>query len=184
MVTVLEKEIPEIVEGSIEVKAVAREPGVRAKVAVKTNDSRIDAVGACVGIRGARVQTVSGVLNGERVDVLEWSDDLVELVINAFSPVEVLTVELDEEKQVMNIAVSQEQLSQAIGRSGQNVRLVSDLLGWVVNVMSVESMKEKAETSESSQLAVLVDGLGVDEGIASILVREGFAVLKSLPTLI
>ena len=137
-------EVPEITDGTIEIKAAAREPGIRAKIAVKANDKRIDPIGACVGMRGIRVQSISSELNGERIDIINWEDDPAKLAISAISPAEAQSVLIDETKHIININVHEEQLSQAIGRNGQNVRLASQLLGWEVNVYSEDSQQESS----------------------------------------
>ena len=181
VVTVLfQSEVPEVQEGSVDIRAVARDPGVRAKVAVKTNDSRIDAVGACVGMRGSRVQTVSGELRGERIDVIEWSDDVAELMINAFAPVEISAVEMDEATQTMDVGVDSELLSKAIGRNGQNVRLVSDLIGWNLNVMSVEEVGNKSVDTSQMVVDRFAEVLSIDEDMATILAREGFQHVEEI----
>jgi transcription termination/antitermination protein NusA len=173
-------EVPEIGEDVITIKGVARDPGSRAKVAVKTNDGRIDPIGACVGIRGSRVQTVSNELGGERIDVILWDDDPAQLVVNAMAPAEIVSIVVDEEKKSMDIAVREEQLAQAIGRSGQNVRLASELAGWKLNVVSVAEAEKKMQT-ESEQLSdVFTKNLDVDIDLANILVQEGFRTLEDV----
>lgn len=167
-------EVPEIGEQVIEIKAAARDPGSRAKIAVKTNDGRIDPIGACVGMRGSRVQAVSSELGGERIDIVLWDDNPAQLVVNAMAPAVVSSIVADEDSKTMDIIVEDEQLSQAIGRSGQNVRLASELTGWTLNVMS-ESEAEQETQKESARLQdVFTQRLGVDENIAEVLVREGF----------
>lgn len=173
-------EVPEIGEELIEIKAAARDPGSRAKIAVKTNDGRIDPIGACVGMRGARVQAVSGELGGERVDIVLWDDNPAQLVINAMAPAEVASIVVDEDAHAMDIAVKEEQLSQAIGRSGQNVRLASELSGWRLNVMTEAQAKEKSQQESESVLQLFKDKLDIDDDIASILVNEGFATLEEI----
>lgn len=173
-------EVPEIGEELIEVKAAARDPGSRAKIAVKTNDGRIDPIGACVGMRGARVQAVSGELGGERVDIVLWDDNPAQLVINAMAPAEVASIIVDEDAHSMDIAVREEQLSQAIGRGGQNVRLASELTGWRLNVMTEEQAKEKSQVEAQGTLQLFMDKLGVDEDIAGILAEEGFSSLEEI----
>lgn len=175
-----EIEVPEINQGSIEIINASRDPGGRAKIAVKSYDQRIDPVGACVGMRGSRVQTITKELNGERVDIILWDDNPIQYVINAMSPAEVVSIIVDEDRHMMDIAVDQEQLSQAIGRNGQNVRLASELTGWTLNVMSnIEAeTKQQKESSRFSQ--VFMDELGVDEEVAEILVREGFSSLEEV----
>ncbi len=173
-------EVPEVAEEVIQIKAAAREPGIRAKVAVKTNDGRIDPVGACVGMRGSRVQTVSSELGGERIDVILWDDNPAQLVINAMAPAEVESIVVDEEKHSIDVAVKQEYLSQAIGRNGQNVKLASELTGWALNVMSTEDAQQKSEV-ESEQLAQLyIEELGIDDDFAKLLIEEGFSSIEEI----
>ena len=148
-------EVPEIGEELIEIKGAARDPGSRAKIAVKTNDDRIDPIGACVGMRGSRVQAVSGELGGERIDIVFWDDNPAQLVINAMAPAEVASIVVDEDSHTMDIAVKEEQLSQAIGRNGQNVRLASELTGWTLNVMTEEQAKAKSAAEEESVLKLI-----------------------------
>ena len=173
-------EVPEIGEELIEVKAAARDPGSRAKIAVKTNDGRIDPIGACVGMRGARVQAVSGELGGERVDIVLWDDNPAQLVINAMAPAEVASIVVDEDSHTMDIAVKDEQLSQAIGRNGQNVRLASELTGWKLNVMTEEQAKSKSAKEAESNFQLFIDKLGVDADVAQILAEEGFTSLEEI----
>lgn len=180
LVALFRVEVPEISEEIIEIRAAARDPGSRAKIAVKTNDGRIDPVGACVGMRGARVQAVSTELGGERIDIILWNDNPAQLVINAMSPAEVASIVLDEDAHTMDIAVRSEQLSQAIGRHGQNVRLASELTGWTLNVMSEEEAKNKASQEEDRMMKLFMDKLGADEEIAALLVREGFSTLEEI----
>lgn len=173
-------EVPEIGEELIEIKGAARDPGSRAKIAVKTNDKRIDPIGACVGMRGSRVQAVSGELGGERVDIVLWDDNPAQLVINAMAPAEVASIVVDEDSHTMDVAVKEEQLSQAIGRNGQNVRLASELTGWKLNVMSEQQAKDKSAAEELSVLELFKDKLGVDDEIAQILTAEGFTTLEEI----
>lgn len=173
-------EVPEIGEETIQIKALARDPGSRSKVAVKTNDGRIDPIGACVGMRGSRVQVISNELNGERIDIILWDDNPAQLVINAMAPAEVASIMMDEDSNTMDIAVDKEQLSQAIGRGGQNIRLASELTGWTLNVMSVEDAEEKSQSEELNVQQMFMDKLDVDEEIAAILAREGFASLEEI----
>ncbi|PHQ79924.1 MAG: transcription termination/antitermination protein NusA [Coxiella sp. (in: Bacteria)] len=167
-------EVPEIGEEVIEVKAVARDPSSRAKIAVKTNDGRIDPIGACVGMRGSRVQAVSNELGGERIDIVLWDDGPAQLVINAMAPAEVVSIVVDEDTHAMDIIVAEEQLSQAIGRSGQNVRLASNLTGWTLNVMTDDQASDKHEKETHDIKALFMDKLDVDGDIADVLVIEGF----------
>jgi N utilization substance protein A len=173
-------EVPEIGENVIEVKAAAREPGNRAKIAVKTNDGRIDAVGACVGMRGARVQAVSSELGGERVDVILWDDNPAQLVINAMAPADISSIVVDEDTHTMDLAVSKDQLSQAIGRNGQNVRLASQLTGWTLNVMTAEDFNQKTQEESNKVLNLFMSSLEVDEDIAQLLVASGFSSLEEI----
>ena len=173
-------EVPEISEEVIEIRAAARDPGSRAKIAVKTNDGRIDPVGACVGMRGARVQAVSGELGNERVDIVLWDDNPAQLVINAMAPAEVESIVVDEDSGTMDIGVDEESLAQAIGRAGQNVRLASELTGWVINVMSTEEMAEKHEAESGEIMEAFMTALDVEEDVAAVLVEEGFTTLEEV----
>lgn len=173
-------EVPEIAEEVIEIKAAARDPGSRAKIAVKTNDGRIDPQGACIGMRGSRVQAVSSELNGERVDVILWDDNPAQLVINAMAPAEIASIVVDEESHSMDLAVNEEQLSQAIGRNGQNVRLASELSGWILNVMSVTEAENKSTDESEGTRKLFMEQLGVDEDLANILIAEGFSTLEEV----
>lgn len=173
-------EVPEIGEEVIEVRSAARDPGSRAKIAVKTNDGRIDPIGACVGMRGSRVQAVSNELSGERIDIVLWDDNPAQLVINAMAPAEVSSIVVDEDSHTMDIAVSEEQLSQAIGRSGQNVRLASLLTGWTLNVMTEEQMASKHEKESGEVKTVFKEKLGVDDDLADVLISEGFTSLEEI----
>lgn len=173
-------EVPEIGEELIEIKGAARDPGSRAKIAVKTNDGRIDPIGACVGMRGARVQAVSGELGGERVDIVLWDDNPAQLVINSMAPAEVASIVVDEDSHTMDIAVREDQLSQAIGRSGQNVRLASELTGWRLNVMTEDQAKAKSAAEEEGVLHLFKDKLGIDEDVAQVLAEEGFTSLEEI----
>ncbi len=173
-------EVPEVGQGLIEILKAARDPGLRAKIAVKSNDPRIDPVGACVGMRGSRVQTVSTELSGERVDIILWDDNPAQFVINAMSPAEVASIVVDEETNTMDIAVAEDQLSQAIGRAGQNVRLASQLTGWVLNVMDETQAEEKSEAEAASLQKLFIEQLDVDEEIAAILVQEGFSSIEEI----
>jgi len=172
-------EVPEIAEQVIEIKAVARDAGSRSKIAVKTNDNRIDPVGACVGMRGSRVQAVSAELGNERLDIVIWDDDPAELLINAIGPAEIDSIVLDEENQTMEVAVDKDSLAQAIGRSGQNVRLCSLITGWKLNVVDKDETG-KEEKSNSASLQVLIDYLDVDEDLANVLVSEGYSSLDQI----
>ena len=173
-------EVPEIAEETLEIKAAARDPGSRAKIAVKTNDKRLDPIGACVGMRGSRVQAVSGELGGERVDIILWDDNPAQFVINAMAPAEVASIVVDEDNHTMDVAVEDDNLAQAIGRSGQNVRLASQLTGWELNVMTVQDLNSKHEEENSKVLAAFINGLDIDEDFASVLVDEGFTTLEEI----
>jgi N utilization substance protein A len=173
-------EVPEIGEGFLEIVGAARDPGLRAKIAVKSKDPRIDPVGACVGMRGSRVQAISNELAGERVDIILWDDNAAQFVMNAMAPAEVVSIIVDEETHSMDVAVREDQLSQAIGRNGQNVRLASHLTGWTLNVMTETQAAEKHEQEALSVLKTFMDDLEVDEELASILVQEGFSSLEEI----
>jgi N utilization substance protein A len=174
LIALFNLEVPEVGEGMVEILGAARDPGVRAKIAVRTKDPRIDPVGACVGMRGSRVQAVSNELNGERVDIILWDDNPAQFVINAMSPADVVSIVIDEEARSMDVAVKDENLSQAIGRGGQNVRLASQLTGWTLNVMNEEEAAAKSEQEARKSVQSFMDQLGVDERLAAILVEEGF----------
>jgi N utilization substance protein A len=173
-------EVPEIGEGLIEIINASRDPGSRAKIAVKSNDDRIDPVGACVGMRGSRVQAVSNELAGERIDIVLWDENPAQYVVNAMSPAEVESIVVDEDAQSMDIAVKEDQLSQAIGRGGQNVKLASDLSGWELNVMSETDADAKSEAENERIQQVFMDALDVDEEVAQILVQEGFSSIDEV----
>ncbi len=173
-------EVPEIGEEMLEIKGAARDPGSRAKIAVKSNDKRIDPVGACVGMRGSRVQAVSGELGGERVDIVLYDDNVAQYVINAMSPAEVASIIVDEDKGTMDIAVDEGNLAMAIGRSGQNIRLASQLTGWELNVMTVADMKEKHQAENDKVLNLFIDKLDLDEDFATLLSEEGFTSLEEI----
>ncbi len=173
-------EVPEIGEEVIEIKAAARDPGSRAKIAVKTNDKRIDPVGACVGMRGARVQAVSTELGGERIDIVLWDDNPAQFVINAMAPADVASIVVDEDKHTMDIAVEAGNLAQAIGRNGQNVRLASQLSGWDLNVMTVDDLQSKHQAEAHAAINTFTKYLDIDEDFATVLVEEGFSTLEEL----
>lgn len=173
-------EVPEIADGVIEILGAARDPGSRAKIAVKTNDGRIDPVGACVGMRGSRVQAVSGELSNERIDIVLWDDNVAQLAINAMSPAEVVSIVVDEETNSMDIAVAEDNLAQAIGRGGQNVKLASELTGWVLNIMTEEAAAEKQNEEAGSIIENFMKRLDVDEDVAIVLVEEGFTTLEEV----
>ena len=173
-------EVPEIGENIIEVKAAARDPGNRSKIAVKTNDGRIDPVGACVGMRGARVQAVSSELGGERVDIILWDDNPAQLVINAMAPADISSIVVDEDTHTMDLAVNKDQLSQAIGRNGQNIRLASQLTGWTLNVMTIEDFEGKAQAESTKITALFKQTLDIDEELAVLLMQNGFSSLEEV----
>ena len=175
-----ELEVPELEEGLLELVAAARDPGLRAKIAVKSNDPRIDPIGTCVGMRGSRVQAVTGELAGERVDIILWSADPAQFVINALAPAEVSSIIVDEEKHSMDVVVDEEQLAQAIGRGGQNVRLASELTGWQLNMMTETEANSKRDTEHGSIQELFMAKLDVDEEVAKILIEEGFSNLEEV----
>ena len=180
LIKLFEIEVPEIAEQVIEIRAAARDAGSRAKIAVKTNDGRIDPVGACVGMRGSRVQAVSGELANERIDIVLWDENIAQLAINAMSPAEVVSIVVDEETGTMDIAVEEDNLAQAIGRGGQNVRLASELTGWQLNIMTEEEAGEKQEAEVSGFVENFMEKLDVDEDVAVVLVEEGFTTLEEV----
>ena len=180
MVRLFTIEVPEIAEGLIEIMGCARDPGSRAKIGVRSNVPRIDPVGACVGMRGSRVQAVSNELAGERVDIIPWDENPAQYVINAMSPAEVASIVVDEESRAMDVAVQEEQLSQAIGRGGQNVRLASQLTQWQINVMTEQQADEKNEMEAGKFLSLFRDQLDVDEEVALILLQEGFTSIEEV----
>ncbi|KAF4000006.1 transcription termination factor NusA [Glaciimonas immobilis] len=175
-----ELEVPEIEQGSLEVKSAARDPGVRAKIAVFTSDSRIDPIGTCVGMRGSRVQAVTGELGGERVDIVLWSEDPAQFVIGALAPANVSSIVVDEEKHAMDVVVDAENLAIAIGRGGQNVRLAAELTGWQINIMTAEESADKSAVETAAVRALFMEKLDVDQEVADILVEEGFASLEEI----
>ncbi len=180
LVELFKIEVPEIGEGVIEVRAAARDAGSRAKIAVKTNDGRIDPIGACVGMRGSRVQAVSNELGGERIDIILFDDNPAQFVINAMAPAEVASIVVDEDTHAMDIAVADDQLSQAIGRGGQNVRLASELSGWTLNVMNEGDAVKKHENEAMAVKSLFMDKLEVDEDIAEILMQQGFTSIEEI----
>ncbi len=173
-------EVPEIAEEVIELKGAARDPGSRAKIAVTTNDGRIDPVGACVGMRGSRVQAVSNELGNERIDIVLWDDNPAQFVINAMAPAEIESIVVDEDAASMDVAVSEDNLAMAIGRSGQNVRLASELTGWDINVMGLDEWQSKQEEEAGNYVEVFMAALDVDEDVAAVLVDEGFTSLEEV----
>ena len=180
LVELFKIEVPEVGQGLIEILGAARDPGLRAKIAVKSNDKRIDPVGACVGMRGSRVQAVSNELAGERVDIILWNENPAQFVINAMSPAEVTSIVLDEESHSMDIAVEEEKLSQAIGRGGQNIRLASQLTGFELNLMTEQDADEKSEQEARELLEMFMAQLDVDEDVALILVQEGYSSMEEM----
>ncbi len=180
LVELFKIEVPEVGQDLIEILGAARDPGLRAKIAVKSNDPRLDPVGACVGMRGSRVQSVSNELAGERIDIILWDDNPAQYVINAMSPAEVLSIVVDEESNSMDLAVSEDKLSQAIGRGGQNVRLASELTGWTLNVMDEKQAEEKSEGEARELQKLFMEQLDVDEELSAILVQEGFSSIEEV----
>jgi N utilization substance protein A len=180
LVKLFELEVPEIEEGLLEIKAAARDPGSRAKIAVKSNDQRIDPIGTCVGMRGSRVQAVTAELAGERVDIILWSPDPAQFVINALAPAEVSRITVDEESHSMDVVVHEENLAQAIGRNGQNVRLASELAGWELNIMTEEESQKKNDEEFAQIRSLFMEKLDVDEEVADILIQEGFTTLEEV----
>jgi transcription termination/antitermination protein NusA len=180
LVKLFELEVPEIEEGLLEIRAAARDPGLRAKIAVKSNDPRIDPVGTCVGMRGSRVQAVTQELAGERVDIILWSPEPAQFVINALAPADVSSIVVDEERHSMDVVVEEDQLALAIGKGGQNVRLASELTGWQLNIMTTEEREQKSEQETSVVRSLFMEKLDVDEEVAEILVQEGFTSLDEV----
>jgi N utilization substance protein A len=180
LIELFKLEVPEVGQGIIDIMGAARDPGMRAKIAVRSNDARLDPVGACVGMRGSRVQSVSNELAGERIDIIVWNENPAQFVINAMSPAEVLSIVVDEEKQSMDIAVAEDKLSLAIGRGGQNIRLASQLTGWELNVMTEAQAAEKSDAEAQQVQQQFMDSLDVDEEVAAILVQEGFTTLDEV----
>jgi len=175
-----ELEVPEIEQGLLQIKSAARDPGVRAKIAVWTNDRRIDPIGTCVGMRGSRVQAVTNELAGERVDIVLWSDDPAQFVIGALAPANVSSILVDEDKHAMDVVVDEDNLAIAIGRSGQNVRLASELTGWQINIMTADESTQKQESEQTGIRAMFMKRLDVDEEMANILIGEGFSSLEEI----
>jgi N utilization substance protein A len=180
LIKLFELEVPELEDGLLEIKAAARDPGSRAKIAVKSNDPRIDPIGTCVGMRGSRVQAVTSELGGERIDIILWSADPAQFVINALAPAEVSKITVDEDKHSMDIVVDEENLAQAIGRTGQNVRLASELTGWQLNLMTLEESHKKSEDESAVVRNLFMEKLDVDQEVADILVQEGFGTLEEI----
>lgn len=180
LIELVKIEVPEVGQGLIDILGAARDPGLRAKIAVRSNDPRIDPVGACVGMRGSRVTAVSNELAGERVDIIPWDENAAQFVINAMSPAEVSSIVVDEESHSMDIAVAEDKLSQAIGRGGQNIRLASELTGWELNVMSEAAAEQKSESEARAVVELFMQQLDVDEDVALILAQEGFSTIEEI----
>ncbi len=180
LIRLFELEVPEIEEGLLEIRSAARDPGLRSKIAVKSNDQRLDPVGTCVGMRGSRVQAVTGELAGERVDIVLWSMEPAQFVINAMSPAEVSSIVVDEDAHSMDVVVEEEQLALAIGRNGQNVRLASELTGWTINILTVDQAAQKSQEEYAGVSQLFMEKLDVDEEVAEILVQEGFSTLEEI----
>ena len=180
MIALFRLEVPEIAEGSIEIMGAARDPGSRAKLAVKSNDPRLDAVGSCVGMRGSRVQSVTNELAGERVDIIIWHPSDAQFIINAMSPAEIESIVVDEDKHSMDLAVASVSLSQAIGRGGQNVRLASQLTGWELNVIDASKAEESSEAAANKTKQMFIDLLDIDAEIATVLVEVGFNTIEEI----
>ncbi|MFO7275718.1 MAG: transcription termination factor NusA [Pseudomonadota bacterium] len=180
LIELFKLEVPEVGQGLIQILGAARDPGVRAKIAVKSLDPRIDPVGACVGMRGSRVQAVSNEIAGERVDIIPYDENPAQFVINAMSPAEVISIVVDEDAHSMDIAVAEDKLSQAIGRGGQNIRLASQLTGWELNVMTESDAEAKSESEARELIAMFMKQLDVDEDVATILVQEGFSTIEEV----
>ena len=180
LIELFKLEVPEVGQGLIEIIGAARDPGIRAKIAVKSNDQRIDPVGACVGMRGARVQAVSNEIGGERVDIIPFDENSAQFVINAMAPAEVVSIVVDEDSHSMDVAVTEEKLSQAIGRGGQNIRLASELTGWNLNIMTTEAAEKKSESESRALVEMFMKQLDVDEEVAAILVQEGFSTVEEV----
>ncbi len=180
LIALFKVEVPEIGEDLIELKSAARDPGSRSKIAVKTNDGRIDPIGACVGMRGSRVQAVSSELGGERIDIVMWDDDPVQLIINAMAPAEVDSILVDEEKHTIDIVVKEEQLPQAIGRNGQNIRLATELTGWTLNIMTEEQATEASSAEAERVITLFIEKLQVERDVAEALVEEDFTSIEEI----
>lgn len=180
LIRLFELEVPEIEEGLLEIRGAARDPGLRSKIAVKTNDHRLDPVGTCVGMKGSRVQAVTGELAGERVDIVLWSMEPAQFVINAMSPAEVSSIVVDEDAHSMDVVVDEDQLALAIGKNGQNVRLASELTGWAINILTVDQAAQKNQEEFASVTQLFMEKLDVDEEVAEILVQEGFSTLEEI----
>ena len=180
LLKLFEMEVPEIEDGLLEIKEVTRDPGLRAKIAVKSNDARIDPQGTCIGVRGSRVNAVTEELAGERIDVVLWSPETAQFVINALSPAEVTRILIDEDHHSVDVIVAEDQLALAIGRGGQNVRLAAELTGWQLNIMTVDEAQERHEAEDKSIRELFINNLGVDENVAEVLLQEGFTSLEEV----
>lgn len=180
LVKLFEQEVPEIADGLLEIKEAARDPGQRAKIAVKSNDQRIDPQGTCIGVRGSRVNAVTNEIGGERIDVVLWSPETAQFVMNALSPAEVTRIVIDEDSHAVDVIVAENQLALAIGRGGQNVRLAADLTGWQLNIMTVAEAEERHAAEDAATRALFVEHLNVDEETANLLVQEGFVSLEEI----
>ena len=180
LIRLFELEVPEIEEGLLEIMSASRDPGLRSKIAVKANDQRLDPVGTCVGMRGSRVQAVTGELAGERVDIVLWALEPAQFVINSMAPAEVSSIVVDEDKRSMDLVVAEDQLAQAIGRNGQNIRLASELTGWELNILTEEQSEEKNKEEYTSSSKLFIEQLDVDEDVADILVKEGFSSIEEV----
>ena len=180
LLKLFELEVPEIEDGLLEIKEVSRDPGLRAKIAVKSNDTRIDPQGTCIGVRGSRVNAVTEELAGERIDVVLWSPETAQFVINALSPAEVTRILIDEDHHSVDVIVAEDQLALAIGRGGQNVRLAAELTGWQLNIMTVEEAQEQHEAEDKALRELFINNLSVDEAVAEVLVQEGFTSLEEV----
>jgi N utilization substance protein A len=180
LIRLFELEVPEIEEGLLEIMSASRDPGLRSKIAVKANDQRLDPVGTCVGMRGSRVQAVTSELAGERVDIVLWSMEPAQFVINAMAPAEVMSIVVDEEKHSMDLVVDEDHLAQAIGKNGQNIRLASELTNWELNILTEEESDQKTQDEYTSSSQLFIEKLDVDEDVADILVNQGFSSIEEV----
>ena len=180
IIKLFEMEVPEVDDGLLEIKAAARDAGMRAKIAVKSNDQRVDPIGTCVGMRGMRVTAVTNELAGERVDIVLWSADPAQFVVGALAPAEVTSVVVDEDRHSMDVVVDEDNLAIAIGRGGQNVRLASELTGWTINLMTEEESQTRVEAESAAIRVLFIEKLDVDEEVANILISEGFSTLEEV----
>ena len=180
LIRLFELEVPEIEEGLLEIMSASRDPGLRSKIAVKANDQRLDPVGTCVGMRGSRVQAVTSELAGERVDIVLWSIEPAQFVINAMAPAEVMSIVVDEEKHSMDLVVDEDHLAQAIGKNGQNIRLASELTNWELNILTEEESDQKTQDEYTSSSQLFIEKLDVDEDVADILVNQGFSSIEEV----